>query len=169
MVKMIKKILWAILFIFVIGCQSGNQMTEFRNSEFKFQLAYPSQWEENRDSLPDKWAIMNSEKDVILVIAEKNKDNKTLEEIAIIDSISDLNINQDNLDLLNKAVKIIRINDKEWFNYAVDYNSKQLKAIISGTLCKDSKIIIVLVSNNSQIDKNKKIYQEVITSFTCSD
>ena len=168
-----KRLFILIGIIIMAGCsakESPNKaaLKEFTNQEYKFSLHYPNEWTESTETLPDKWAIVDAEKNAIMVLVSKNEENATLRQIGYQQAIYDLNINStEQLSNLIKFVKIGAINDKEWYTYAIDYNKDGTKAIVSGTLCHYQSINFILVSKNSLFEKNKEIYSTILGSFEC--
>jgi len=68
---------------------------------------------------------------------------------------------------MDKQVKIIRTKKVSWYTYAIDFPSKNVKSVVSGTLCDGKEITIVLVTKNEDYEKNMEYYLEMIGSFEC--
>ena len=123
--------------------------------------------------MPDRWAIVNN-KDIILFTV--NKANiKNLLALGKIQAIRDLypeaadsKIEQEKVDDVNKMVRLTNLNNKTWYTYAIKFSDKNVDSIVSGTLCGDNEIDLVMVSSFDSYGKNEAIYSEMLASFKCS-
>ena len=64
-------------------------------------------------------------------------------------------------------VKLASFNGKTWYTYAIKFSDKNVDSIVSGTLCDDNEINLVMVSSFDSYEKNKIIYSDMLTSFKC--
>ena len=64
-------------------------------------------------------------------------------------------------------VKLAAFNDATWYTYAINFSDKNVNSIVSGTLCNDNEINLVLVSDFGTFDKSKVIYSDMLNSFEC--
>jgi hypothetical protein len=169
-----------IVFLFLIGCKAEQKLNkvknrnliDFKNKKYAFSFSFPADWDEVTKDLPDRWAIMNKNKDTILFTVNKAQ-FKNLLTLGKIQALRDLypgnanKIEQEKVDEINKMVKLATFNDKTWYTYAIKFSDKKVDSIISGTLCGENEINFVLVSSFNSFEKNKIIYSDMLNSFKC--
>jgi hypothetical protein len=181
--RFLKAIMVGMMLLFLVGC-SGQQklngvkknknLVNFNNEKYGFSFSFPSDWDEATKDLPDRWAIMNKNKDIILFTVNKAQ-FKNLLALGKIQALRDLypnekanKIEQNDIDKINSIVKLRSFNNKTWYTYAIKFSDGGVNSIISGTLCDDNEINLVMVSNPNSFKINTLIYTDMLNSFKCS-
>lgn len=136
-------------------------MKSFQNKEHGFSFYFPDSWEEVNNDLPDRWAIKKNQDTVIFTV--NNAEGKTLSGLAKEQLKRDMPEDPDYEDQLN----IMTFKEKEWYTYAINYQDQGVNTIVSGTICNDKEINMVLVSNIASFEENRIIYSFMLESFRC--
>ena len=152
---------------------NNNNMKKFKNGKYGFSFQYPAEWEEVTRDLPDKWAILDSEKNtIIFTIAPSQQKNLTV--LGRYYALRDLydqsqvvRLSVQDLEKIYRIVKINNFNGKEWYTYGIKFSEKNVDSLISGTICNETEITMVMVSNPVKYDANKAIYEDMLNSFSC--
>lgn len=177
-----KVFLIAFLLALAAGCSKeqkqatsaqGTWPLSFKNDQYGFSFSYPSGWEEISKDLPEKWALLDKNKNTILFVVNKAKSNDLLS-AGMSQALSDLYPNKtmqdvglDNLREVARTVKLDTFNGKKWYTYGIRFSDKSAESLISGTLCDDYEIIFVLVSGSSSFGVNKEEYVKLLNTFKC--
>ncbi|MBU1870544.1 hypothetical protein KKF17_00225, partial [Patescibacteria group bacterium] len=176
----IKILMIGMVLLFLAGCnpQKSDDFNEiknldnFKSKEFGFSFSFPSSWNEVARDLPERWAIINNE-DTILFTVNKAQ-IKNLAAMGKIQALRDLypetsdnKIEQEKIDEVNSMVKLASFNNKTWYTYAIKFPDKNVNSIVSGTLCGDNKINLVMVSSFDTFDENEIAYSSMLNSFEC--
>lgn len=173
--KQLKKFFLLIILIVSIGCGSENKIlntNKYKSESYGFSFIYPSNWIEVTKDLPDKWAILNGEDTIIFTVNSANS-NEILnlgKAQAIRDFYSKENINnldQEEVDKVTKIVKLEEFNKRAWYTYAIKFSENNVNSIVSGTICEDKEINLVMVSGFGTYEANKLIYRYLLESFKC--
>jgi hypothetical protein len=170
-----------VMLLFLVSCtnqqkhneiEENRDLADFKSEKYGFSFSFPGNWEEVTKDLPDRWAIVNN-KDTILFTVNKAQ-IKNLLALGKIQAIRDLyseastdKIEQEKVDEVNKMVKLATFNNKTWYTYAIKFSDKNVDSIVSGTLCNDNEINLVMVSSFDTYEKNEIIYSEMLNSFIC--
>jgi hypothetical protein len=171
-----------IAFLFLAGCgeqqkhieegiEESKDMLSFKSADYGFSFLFPATWKEVKEGLPRKWAIVNENKDIIIFTVNDAPLNDLLA-LGKIQALRDLQpkggmVGQGEIDSVNKVVRLISLNSKNWYTYAMQFSDKNVSSIVSGTLCSDKEVNLVLVSNIDSFDLNKGIYIDILNSFEC--
>ncbi|MBI3027252.1 hypothetical protein HYY70_03990 [Candidatus Woesearchaeota archaeon] len=151
----------------------GTEPLSFKNEKYGFSFSYPSDWEEIKRDLPEKWALLDKNKNTILFVVNKAKSNDLLS-AGMSQALSDLYPNRtmqdvglDNLREIARTVKLETFNGKKWYTYGINFSGKSAESLISGTLCQEYEIIFVLVSGSAPFSNNKEEYVKLLNTFRC--
>lgn len=179
--RFLNLLLLSIFMLFLIGCIVPKEPTEaaenknlvnFKSEKYGFSFSFPSSWKEVTKDLPDRWAIVNNKDTVILTVNKAQI--KNLLALGKIQAIRDIypeagndKIEQKKVDEVNSILKLATFNDATWYTYAIKFSDKNVNSIVSGTLCNDNEINLVMVSDFDTFDKSKAIYSDMLNSFEC--
>lgn len=171
-----------IMLILVFGCKKEQAVNtgilemdypKFQSGKYGFSFSFPAGWEEVNRDLPDRWALLDKEKNTILFIVNKAK-SKDLLALGRSQAAKDLYSDDHITDLkkadLNNIIEIVKLgsfNNKTWYTYGVKFADKNVDSLVSGTLCGDNEITLVLVSGFLSFDKNKESYAKILSTFKC--
>jgi hypothetical protein len=170
-------IIFMVLFLF--GCSQKplevqNKDTQFINEEYGVSFSYPSDWKESKEGMPDKWAIVNDKKDTIIFVAGPAKSQDLLvlgRSLALKDlygeNIDPAAIKKEDLLSIAQIVRLDSLNNRTWYNYGIKFQDKGVDSFISGTICNESEITMVLVSNSFDEVKNQETYKKMLETFKC--
>ncbi|MEK6946651.1 MAG: hypothetical protein AABX32_03505 [Nanoarchaeota archaeon] len=169
------------LITLIAGC--GNKPTDdtgsisqkliFRSENYGFSFEYPSGMEEITKDLPDRWALLDNRKNTILFMVSKPKVKDTLAAgrlQALRDFYNDDNISnlkEEDVKKVFSVVKLENFNNETWYTYGINFNDKNADSLVSGILCDDNEIILVVVSESSHFEQNKLTYINLLNSFKC--
>lgn len=165
--------------IFVIGCKDkqleieNSTNIQFKSEKYGFSFSYPRGWEEVTKDLPERWALLDKNKNTILFLVNRVKSKDLLmlgRTQALKDSYPDIDISdlkQDKIKEVIETVKLDSFNDQSWYTYGIKFSDKNIDSLVSGTLCGDNEIMLVLVSDYLFFDKNKNIYTKMLSTFEC--
>lgn len=177
---------WAIaipfLLIIVLGCakdqktnikSQDSSVLKFKSGQYGFSFSYPSDWKEINRDLPDKWALLDKDKNTILFLVNKAQSNnllvlgrsQALRDLYPNNTVSDLK--QQKIKELIKTVKLESFNNQSWYVYGVKFSDKNVDSLVSGTLCKDNEVMFVLVSDFLSFDGNTQTYKKILSTFEC--
>ena len=170
-----------ILILFLVSCtgrvksdnlKENENWVNFKNERYGFSFSFPQSWTEVTKDLPDKWAILDNEDTIIFTVNKADSDNLMV--LGKIQAIRDLypnnntkKIEQEKVDEVNKIVNLKLFNNKNWYTYAIEFSGKNVNSIVSGTLCGEYEINLVMVSSFDSYEKNKIVYGGVLDSFKC--
>ena len=62
----------------------------------------------------------------------------------------------------------MELGGKTWYTYAISFPNKKVRSIVSGTICNENGISIILVSKEENYEFKKIEYLNLIESFKCS-
>ena len=149
----------------------------FKNEKYGFSFSYPSEWEEIKRDLPDKWAILDKDKNTILFIVNNETQTNNILVLGRLQAIRDMypdaavqdlkNLSSDKLQKIKDSVSIGSFNNITWYSYGIMFSEKNVNSMISGTICRNNEIMLVLVSDIQSFEKNKEVYTKVLNSFNC--
>jgi hypothetical protein len=163
------------LAIGLAGCSTGNVVVDmngsnisaYENPAFGFSVEYPSFWNGSSPKLQDRWGIYDEKKNAILFIGTPNVYGNTLEDLGIAQMEQDLLPAMESKDKLRDLLRIIDVNNRSWYTYAIEYKDRAMESIVSGTLCGGNEVNIVMVSSNEDFNTTKDIYVGIMSSFAC--
>lgn len=177
----------SVIVFFLMGCASpqaiqvsteqnplSQEQIAFTNDEFSFAFEYPSNWVERSQELPNNWAILDEEKNTILFTVNEAK----YDSVALLGRVQALRdyhpgkegdaLTQEDLDVVNNVVKIQEFKGVPWYTYAIDFSQKGVTSIVSGVICGDNEVTIVLVTAKEFFERNQEVYVGMLNSFSCS-
>jgi len=178
----LRKAALLVLIVFLLAlasCKSGNNpesdnnMKLFKNEKYGFSFKYPAEWEEVTRDLPDKWAILDKDKNTILfTVAESRQKNLTIlgRYYALKDLYDENQVIRLSVADLEKIYRIVKINEfsgKEWYTYGIKFSEKNVDSLISGTVCNETEITLVVISNPEKYESYKILYEDMLNSFSC--
>jgi hypothetical protein len=169
-----------VLSMLLIGCNSGEVITKddktgiFTSSEYSFSFSYPPEWNEITKDLPGKWAIVDANSDAILFTVN-NVQVQNLALLGNFQAIRDVyqvenytGLSPEKMDAISKIVKLQKFGENEFYTYAVDFKDKGVQSIVSGTLCGQKEVTIVLVSREDTAMVKSQVYTDLLESFACT-
>ena len=178
---------WFILFMLsalvLAGCKQKQEFNaestvktevlHFKNEKYGFSFSYPSGFEEVTKDLPDRWALLDKNKNTILFIVNKARTrnllslgrSQALRDLYDDNKISD--IKQDAAKKIFETVKLDTFNNRTWYTYGIKFSDKNVDSLVSGTLFKDNEIMLVIVNDFLSFDKNKEAYTKMLSTFEC--
>ncbi len=169
-----------LLSLLLFGCASGTESSSekktgiFTSPEYSFSFSYPPEWKEIAQDLPNKWAIVDANSDAILFTVN-NAQVQNLALLGNFQAIRDLyqvenytGLSPDKMDAISKIVKLETFGQQEYYTYAIDFKDKGIQSIVSGTLCDQKEITVVLVSRIETATIKTQMYTDLLTSFTCT-
>lgn len=155
------------------GSTDSKKMLKFRSDAYNFSFDYPFGWEETARDLPSKWAIVDKDKDTILFIVNPVQINDLMI-LGRSQALRDLHPNGEVSKLtkseLQKIVDIVKFeqfSNRTWYTYGMEFSSKNVDSFVSGTICHNNEIMLVLVSNIKEYSNNKELYENILKSFQC--
>jgi len=178
----LRKAALLVLIVFLLAlasCKSGNNpesdnnMKLFKNEKYGFSFKYPAEWEEVTRDLPDKWAILDKDKNTILfTVAESRQKNLTIlgRYYALKDLYDENQVIRLSVSDLEKIYRIVKINEfsgKDWYTYGIKFSEKNVDSLISGTVCNETEITLVVISNPEKYESYKILYEDMLKSFSC--
>ena len=146
---------------------------QFASKKYDFSFSYPYGWGEITRDLPDKWALMDKNKNTILFIVNRAQGNDLLalgRSQALRDLYNENNISNLKRDDVKKIFEIVKLeyfNNQSWYTYGIKFSDKNVNSLVSGTLCEDNEITLVLVNDFLSFDKNKEAYSKILNTFEC--
>ena len=163
--------------IIIIGCKkevkSNVAMLNFQNQKYNFSFSYPSGWEEVNRDLPEKWAILDKDKNTILFIVNKAS-GKDLRSLGMSQAVRDIypskklaELTKDDLKNILQVFRLDSFNNRSWYTYGIKFSDKNVESLIAGTLCGENEVMVVLVSDYKSFDKNKETYKNILNMFKC--
>lgn len=171
-----------VILILILGCKKEqpinteiveNVSLQFKSDKYGFSFSYPQGFEEIRRDLPDRWALLDKDKNTILFIVNKAQ-LKDLLALGRSQAVKDLynddkisNLKETDLKKVIEIVKLGSFNNKTWYTYGIKFADKNVDSFVSGTLCEDNEVIFVLVSDYLSFDKNKDLYIKMLNTFEC--
>lgn len=162
-----------IMLIFLAGCKGEDTNPgEFVSEKYGFSFLFPKNWNEVTKDLPDKWAILNGQDTILFTVNEAQvKDLLNLGKLQAFRDLyleNDINmLEQERVDEINDVVKLKSFNNKDWYTYAIEFPSENVNSIVSGALCGEYEVNIVMVSSFNSYEENKVIYNDILDSFEC--
>ena len=173
-------IIFLTLILLLFGCATGNVIKEekrqgiFASPEYSFSFSYPPDWSEVTKDLPNKWAVVDANNDAILFTVN-NAQVQNLALLGNFQAIRDLyhvenytGLSPDKMDAISKIVKLETFGQQEFYTYAIDFKDKGVQSIVSGTLCGQKEITIVLVSRAETAAVKTQMYTDLLRSFSCT-
>ena len=168
-----------LMVILVVGCKKEEfnaedaGTTPFKSEKYGFSFSYPQKWEEISKDLPDRWALLDKNKNPILFLVSRaqSKDlivlgrSQALRDLYPNNTISDLK--QDKLKEVIEIVKLESFGNQTWYTYGIRFPGKNVNSLVSGTLCGDNEIVLVLVSDPLYFDENQGVYKRMLSTFEC--
>ncbi len=158
-----------LILFFLAGCQNKEpkmDLATYESEKYGISFSYPSSFERVEEG-PNNFALLDKDKNAILIIVEENPSTQNLVDLGKDEAYKDMFPKITDRENIYEHVKIMAINKREWYNYAIDFPSEDTKSIISGTLCGKNQVSIVLVTKNDAYEKNELIYTIILNSFKC--
>ena len=155
-----------LLIVLLVGCKTEGNFINYESKEHGFSFLYPDSFKE-ADKEKDRFAFIDKDKDVILFIINKNPLTNDLLTLGKEQAYKDFSTQLTSKENIEKQVKIMRAEKRSWYTYAIDFPEKNVKSIVSGTLCGEKEIVVVLVTKNNDYEENKEYYLEMLRSFKC--
>lgn len=185
---------WAALLliqvIIIIGCVQGpvqdinpdiekkvessnSSLLKFKSEKYGFSFSYPGGWEAAAGDLPDRWALLDKNRNTILFMVNRaQSDNLLL--LGRSQALRDLydeeevsRLKEEDMKNILEIVKLDNFNNRPWYTYGIKFSDKNVHSLVSGTLCGDNEIILVLASNILYFDKSKADYTGILGTFEC--
>lgn len=150
----------------LVGCKGEGSFSTYKSKEYGFSFLYPDSFRE-ADKEEDRFAFVDEDNNAILFIINENPSTNEIRELGREQAYKDFSTQLTSKEEMDKQVKIIRTKKVSWYTYAIDFPSKNVKSVVSGTLCDGKEITIVLVTKNEDYEKNMEYYLEMIGSFEC--
>ena len=148
-------------------------LPKFKSPEYGFSFDYSEEWSAVEKDLPDKWAITDANDNTIIFIVSQPSE-RDLMAVGISQALNDVypekspeDISQNELQQIYDMVKLQTFNEKEWFTYGVNFAKLKTQSLISGTLCGNNEILMVLVTEQQSYDALKLQYNKILESFKC--
>ena len=178
--KFAKVLVLAFIALFLIACKpqatvdpSPDKLNKFESKEYGFSFSYPSGWNVVDRDLPQRWALVDESKNTILFIVNEASTNDLLS-LGRLQALSDMypdetmeSIEEEKLNQVFALVRLEKFNGKEWYTYGLKFFDKEIDSLISGTVCGNNHVLLVLVSGSEQIEQNREIYLNMLNSFEC--
>ena len=162
--------------IAIFGCKKAETKTpqtlNFVNEKYGFSFSYPSGWEEVTRDLPDKWAILDKNKNTILFVVNEAK-VKDIRSLAMSQALRDLHngsiatLKQEEINTVMENVKFASFNNNTWYTYGMKFSDKGVESLVSGILCGDKEIVFVLVNDELTFNLRQGMYLGILESFKC--
>ena len=167
------KIIRICMAFFILGIIAGCKNTEekkdfvsYENKEYGISFLYPSAFQKTQEE-PTRFALLDKDKNAIILIIEDNPSTLDILELGRDEAYKDMGQGVAEKKEIDKHVKIMQINQISWYNYAIDFPNEEVKSIISGTLCNNKQVSIVLATKNNAYEKNQQYYEAILQSFKC--
>lgn len=175
-------ILTLLISLLMFGCKNKATETEdnlyatqdspygakvYQNDFLGFKVLYPASWNDSATKEQDKFGISDDKRNAILFMGQKISVNKTLDQMGILQLKQDYELKNVTDSQAEKYMQKLRGENITWYTYAIGYKNNDVESIVSGTICKDKHITIVLVSNSESYNITKQIYTRVLQSFKC--
>ncbi len=166
-----KFLLFVFFFLLVLmGCKNKEVAEEeaFKSykSSYGFSFVYPTTFRE-ADKSNNRIAFLDKYNNAILFIVNENVSSSDIMELGRGQAYSDFSDQQISADEIYKNVKSMKINGVEWFTYAMNFYNKELRSIVSGRLCGNKEVIVVLVTSYDSYEENRDSYVGILRSFEC--
>jgi hypothetical protein len=145
---------------------SRKTLEEYKNDEYGFSFMRPAAFKEASHET-DRFALLDKEKNAILFITNTQPISKDILTLGETQAASDLPGDLEESDI-SKQVSIMNIHQRNWFTYAIDFPGEDIKSIVSGTLCNNNEVIVVLVTKNQFYEENQRQYLAILSTFECT-
>ncbi|MBS3130863.1 hypothetical protein J4212_00365 [Candidatus Woesearchaeota archaeon] len=160
----------AAIMLLAVSCSPENEGSEagaFKSEEYGFTFSYPADWEQITKDLPNNWAIRKSDNLVIFTVNPTN--GKPLNELGVEQALSDFSGSNEGTseDEAAKSVGVRKFGQEEWYTYAIKFAGEGIDSFVSGTVCGDSHIVVVLVTSPEAEPANLAMYTSMLNSFKC--
>ena len=149
------------------------ELLKFQNEAYGFSFFYPSGWRESRADLPQRWAIVDNGRGTIIFLVSKARSNDILtlgRSQAVRDIYESKTIANLTTAKLKEVVQMVRadkFNNRSWYTYGLSFPSKGLTSLVSGTLCGQNEVMVILVSDLASFEEKKNTYMNLLNSFEC--
>jgi hypothetical protein len=146
----------------------------FASPDYSFSFSYPMGWNEVAKDLPNKWAIVDQNSDAILftVNPAQVRDLGLLGNFQAIRDVYQVEnytgLSPEKMDAISKIVKLRKFNNQEFYTYAIDFKDKGIQSFVSGTICADREVTIVLVTKIETSSVKSQMYTDLLDSFVCT-
>lgn len=146
--------------------------SKFVSEKYGFSFSYPVGMEEVRKDLPNKWALADKDKNTILFTINKAKTNNLMA-LGRVQALRDLykdNSTGENVEKVKEIFNIVKLdsfNNQTWYTYGIKFSDKKVNSLISGTVCLDNEITMVMVSNYDSFEDLRQKYMLILNSFGC--
>ncbi|HLG23421.1 MAG TPA: hypothetical protein VI564_00660 [Candidatus Nanoarchaeia archaeon] len=167
------------LIISLAGCKKPDavpkkpEILHFQSGKYGFSFDYPSEFEEVTRDLPDKWALIDGNKNTMLFVVNK-AEIKDIRSLAMSQALRDLHngsgisqLKKEDIEQVMQNVKFTSFNNNTWYTYGMKFSDKDVESLISGILCGDEEIVFVLVNDAVTFDIRQQIYSKMLESFKC--
>lgn len=178
--KCISFVVLSVLLLVLVGCTTGFVPKEqqktgiFTSVDYSFSFSYPPEWNEVTKDLPNKWAIVDANSDAILFTVNPAQ-VQNLALLGNFQAIRDVyqvenytGLSPEKMDAISKIVKLQTFGNQEFYTYAIEFKDKGVQSIVSGTLCGEKEVTIVLVSRDDTALIQSQIYTDLLSSFSCA-
>ncbi len=177
--KVLKSLFLLLAAIMIAGCANNQEIKQpadklFKSEAYGFSFEYPSNWIENKEGLPGRWAIVDEKKNTILFIVAPAKSDDLLvlgRSMALKDvygeNIDASTIKKEDLIDIIQIVKLDSANNMTWYNYGMKFKDKNIDSFISGTICDKNEVTLVLVSGSAYNIQNQETYKKLLNTFKC--
>ncbi len=181
-----KTLAFPLAFIFVLAISSCTAQKEFqdaanaqeegdksfKNEKYGFSFSYAPGWDEVTRDLPDKWAIIDENKNTLLFVVNAPKTSNVLE-LGQIRALSDF-FNDEQISKLTKEeigqvvgiVQLEKFNERSWYTYGIKSNKYLSNSLVSGTICGQYDVMVVLTGTSIN-ESSKDAYLKILNSFAC--
>jgi len=166
--------MFLLILLLTIGCTQEvlqEQPNTFLSEEHGFSFSYPNGWDEVTQDLPNNWAVLKGENALIFTVEDAKVSNiAALGKIRALEDVYPANTDtfeQEKIDRINEIVNPISFNGQEWYTYAIQFSDKEAKSIVSGTLCEDKEITLVMISDFDSYELIKESYTGMLDTFSC--
>ena len=145
------KFMWLLIVVFLAGCKelqtsepnltidsnvkNESNITKFISDKYGFSFVYPADWEQVARDLPERWAMVDADKNTILFIVNKARSDDLMQ-LGRSQALRDLydeydisNVKQEDLVSVIKIVKLEEFSNLQWYT-SVSYTHLTLPTIL---------------------------------------
>ena len=140
-------------------------------SQYGLSFKYPDSWAPSDRDLPDRWSARDNKNNTLIMLIS-NANGKDLQTLGKEQVVQDLfptpeSVTPERIKQAHGILHMQPFGKQSWFTYGVKFSEKGVNSLVSGTLCGNNEILMVLVSDLETFEFNKKKYIDVRTSFKC--
>ncbi|MBS3110445.1 hypothetical protein J4227_08000 [Candidatus Woesearchaeota archaeon] len=163
------------LLLFASACKNKpvepiEQDAGFRtyHNEIKgFSVSYPARWDDTTEKQPDRWALVDQNKNAVLFFAMAIPLESSVPKLMMEEMATDLGTDIPDISELDGYLTYNELNNHSWYSYGLKRRDNLLETLSAGTQCGNNMVNIRLVSRPEDINLTKQEYTGIIQSFEC--